>query len=523
MINPCAVKGISIFLEVAARLPATTSAWCRDGAPPAGDRRALERLPNIQFLPNAPDIDDLLARTRVLLMPSLWYEGFGLIVMEAMLRGIPVVASDSGGLVEAKRGTGYVIPVAIIERYQPVFDEHAMPRPVVPPNDAAPWVAAIRELLEHCQAWRRESAASFARRRAFVDGLDAGAMERFLLDLEPRGAAALPALSVESLSPEKRALLLERLRRRRVAPDADSAGAELALLSGARRRRQIQPPADGGPGGRGHECRVVARLSTFGPQEQERYLEELAARSVAARAAGGVVAFERAGVSVEVVANANLRAHFAAWVEAFRPEAILVSTDDPAQLLLDVALRARGARVIYLARATLALPFGPDCAFPSESKTARLRAAGRVVGVSQYVADYVARHSGIPAVHVPISLLEPEDWPVLGRFENEFVTLVNPCAVKGIPIFLALADAFPDNALRGRAHVGHQPGRPRRTGRAPERHAARTGGRYQPAARAHARAAGAVAVGRGPLAHGAGSHAARRTGDGRQCGRHSRG
>ena len=65
-------------------------------------------------------------------MPSLWYEGFGLIVMESMLRGIPVVASDSGGLQEAKLGTGYVIPVHTIERYQPVFDEHGMPGPWCP-------------------------------------------------------------------------------------------------------------------------------------------------------------------------------------------------------------------------------------------------------------------------------------------------------------------------------------------------------------------------------------------------------
>ena len=37
-------------------------------------------------------------------MPSLWFEGFGLIAMEAMLRGLPVIASDSGGLEEAKAG-----------------------------------------------------------------------------------------------------------------------------------------------------------------------------------------------------------------------------------------------------------------------------------------------------------------------------------------------------------------------------------------------------------------------------------
>ena len=59
--------------------------------------------------------------------------------------------------------------------------------------------------------------------------------------------------------------------------------------------------------------------------------------------------------------------------------------------------------------------------------------------------------AGIDAVHTPISLLEPmlesADWPVLGRFDNEFVTFVNPCAVKGISIFLALADAFPRTAF----------------------------------------------------------------------------
>jgi len=88
----------------------------------------------------------------------------------------------------------------------------------VPANDAAPWVGAIRELIEDCEAWRRESAASYAAARAFVEGLDPGAMERFLLNLQPRsGGDSAPAPSMESLSPEKRALLLERLRRRRVA------------------------------------------------------------------------------------------------------------------------------------------------------------------------------------------------------------------------------------------------------------------------------------------------------------------
>ncbi|SPE26048.1 Thioesterase (fragment) [Candidatus Sulfopaludibacter sp. SbA3] len=195
---------------------------------------------------------------------------------------------------------------------------------------------------------------------------------------------------------------------------------------------------------RGHQCLAVARLSIFGESQQQRYLADLAARGVSNPLVdGGVVIFPRAGVGIHVVANANLRAHFAAQIAAFRPDVILASTDDPAQLLLDVALRAESARVVYLVRATLAVPFGPDCAFPSEAKTQRIRAADAVLGVSQYVADYVRQWSGIPAVHVPISLLEPEDAALAVPDPNGFVTMVNPCAVKGIAIFLALADAFP--------------------------------------------------------------------------------
>ena len=47
--------------------------------------------------------------TRILLVPSLWGEAFGLVVVEAMLRGIPVLASNVGGLVEAKLGVDYIL------------------------------------------------------------------------------------------------------------------------------------------------------------------------------------------------------------------------------------------------------------------------------------------------------------------------------------------------------------------------------------------------------------------------------
>jgi len=215
MMNPCAVKGISIFLDVARSLPRREFAVIRGWGTTREDRLAIEMLPNVRLLPNPRKIDELLSQTRLLLMPSLWYEGFGLIVMEAMLRGIPVVSSDSGGLKEAKRGTGYVIPVNLIERYQPVYDELAMPKPFVTENDAAPWVAAIQELLTDRAAYESESAASRAAAHRFVSGLDAGDLERYLLQLQPAaGPPRAGRTTIETLSPDKRALLLRRLHKR---------------------------------------------------------------------------------------------------------------------------------------------------------------------------------------------------------------------------------------------------------------------------------------------------------------------
>ena len=66
---------------------------------------------------------------------------------------------------------------------------------------------------------------------------------------------------------------------------------------------------------RGHVCRVVARIAVPGEREHQHYLAELAARGVMPLSTeGGVVTFERAGVEVHTVTNANLRAHFVGQV-----------------------------------------------------------------------------------------------------------------------------------------------------------------------------------------------------------------
>jgi glycosyltransferase involved in cell wall biosynthesis len=197
---------------------------------------------------------------------------------------------------------------------------------------------------------------------------------------------------------------------------------------------------------RGHAVRVVARVEKFGSEAHRKLLEELARRGVTPdRTDHAGLRMQLNGVDVHVLTrNPHLRAFFAEQVREFDPDVILTSTDDPAHLLLDAALRAVRARVVYLVRATVAAPFGPDSSMPSPVKTEALRAVDGVVAVSKSVADYVRRWSGLDCVHVPISMLARGPCPLLGRFDNRFVLMVNPCAVKGLPIFLALADKFPE-------------------------------------------------------------------------------
>jgi surfactin synthase thioesterase subunit/glycosyltransferase involved in cell wall biosynthesis len=191
---------------------------------------------------------------------------------------------------------------------------------------------------------------------------------------------------------------------------------------------------------RGHSVRVVTRIEQFGEAGHQAFLAALASRSIDHTNGR----FTLGGVDVHTLTrDPNLRGYFIRQIAEFDPDVIVLSTDDPGQLLLEAALEAPRARVVFLVRATIALPFGPDSSAQSASKTARLREADCVVGVSEYVAGYARRFGAMDAVHVPISLMEPGSHPNLGGIDNPYVTMINPCAVKGLAIFLGLADAMP--------------------------------------------------------------------------------
>jgi glycosyltransferase involved in cell wall biosynthesis/GT2 family glycosyltransferase len=185
-INPVPHKGVHIFARIARELarrrpdipllvtqgrspaaslnaselklaPLVSGRWLPDGSAaafsPIGESRC-ER--NITVMPYTPDprifYPSVYSATKILLMPSLWEEAFGLVAAEAMLNGIPVLASNRGALPNTLGKGGFLFDIP--DWYTPET------RVVPTASEVEPWVETIIRLWDDVAHYEQASQAA---------------------------------------------------------------------------------------------------------------------------------------------------------------------------------------------------------------------------------------------------------------------------------------------------------------------------------------------------------------------------
>ena len=106
LINCWDRKGGRILVDLARSMPDYEFLGVLGGY---GDQIQDTNLPNLRYVANTPNIKEIYAQTRILIMPSV-YESYGRTAVEAMCSGIPVIASGTPGLIESLGDCGLFAP-----------------------------------------------------------------------------------------------------------------------------------------------------------------------------------------------------------------------------------------------------------------------------------------------------------------------------------------------------------------------------------------------------------------------------
>jgi glycosyltransferase involved in cell wall biosynthesis len=129
LINPIRAKGVDVALELARSLRQESFLFVKGWRYASIERRvirAARALGNITIRRSTQDMKSVYRDTKVLLMPSQVEEGAGRVITEAQINGIPVLASNIGGVPEIIGAGGILLP-------------H---------DDTAAWVRTVKQLIE---------------------------------------------------------------------------------------------------------------------------------------------------------------------------------------------------------------------------------------------------------------------------------------------------------------------------------------------------------------------------------------
>ena len=173
MINPVAEKGIGIFARLAlmaqkelpnekflvvesrgsfaeglAKLHQFTGKKTKKEIHPF----EAKMFPNVDVAQHTNEIKQVYAITKALIAPSLWFEGWGRVTTEAVMNGIPVLASKSGGLQEAvsEGGICFDAPIECQRDYNYIPSE----------EEVRPWMDALKQMLNEDYTERCQKAAA---------------------------------------------------------------------------------------------------------------------------------------------------------------------------------------------------------------------------------------------------------------------------------------------------------------------------------------------------------------------------
>lgn len=115
---------------------------------------------------------------KVLLMPSLWFEAWGIVLIEAHLRGIPVISSNAGALPESMLGLDCIITVNPIQGERDEDGSY-----IVPDQDIGPWVKAVNKLMNNRCEYENLSNKVRMTTEQWLKNLDETAIEKWLMTL----------------------------------------------------------------------------------------------------------------------------------------------------------------------------------------------------------------------------------------------------------------------------------------------------------------------------------------------------
>ena len=132
MINPVSHKGSRIFDNLA---NTSDEIFLSGGGWATHPGMNLQKHPNRVHIPHMQEISDFYKRLKLLLVPTqdTHFETYGRVIVEAMMHGVPVMASNKDGIPEAANGAAMLI------------DEY---------ESLEPWVQGLQDMLQKLPKYR---------------------------------------------------------------------------------------------------------------------------------------------------------------------------------------------------------------------------------------------------------------------------------------------------------------------------------------------------------------------------------